>query len=105
MIKYAHKVLETFPEVVKTTASSPVLDYIFQSRDETDQRLLSEQEAYHFHHSVAQLILLCMRVQLDLKTVVSFLTTCVKAPNDDDWGKMQRDMPKYDRDLSHACKG
>ena len=58
-------------------------------RDENERKLLPE-EARAFHHSVAQLLFLCGRARPDIKTAVLFLTTRVKAPDKDDWGKLKR---------------
>ena len=43
-----------------------------------------------FHHSVAQLLFVATRVRRDIQTAVAFLTTRVKKPDEDDWGKLKR---------------
>ena len=43
-----------------------------------------------FHHTVAQLLFLLPRARRDLGAAVSFLTSRVKRPDEDDWGKLKR---------------
>ena len=43
-----------------------------------------------FHHTTAQLLFLSSRARRDIQTAVAFLTTRVKAPDEDDWGKLKR---------------
>ena len=43
-----------------------------------------------FHHMMAQLLFLCMQARRDILTVVAFLTTRAKEPDEDDWGKLKR---------------
>jgi hypothetical protein len=50
---------------------------------EKQGKWLSEEHAQHFHHAVAQVLFLSV-------TAVSFLTTRVKKPDKDDWGKLKR---------------
>jgi hypothetical protein len=53
-----------------------------------------------FHHSVAQLLFVSTRVRRDIQTVVAFLTTRVKKPDEDDWGKLKR-LLKYLKGTKH----
>ncbi len=41
-----------------------------------------------FHRTVYQLLFAANRARHDIQTAVSFLTTGVKAPDQDDWGKL-----------------
>ena len=59
-------------------------------RDESEAKFLPEEQAVMFHHSVAQLLFLSMRARRDIQTAVLFLTTRVKKPDEDDWGKLRR---------------
>ncbi len=43
-----------------------------------------------FHHVTAQLLFASTRVRRDIQTTVAFLTTRVKQPGEDDWGKLKR---------------
>jgi hypothetical protein len=55
-----------------------------------DGRKLSEELADAFHHRVYKLLFAANRARRDIQTAVSFLTTRVKAPDEDDWGKLVR---------------
>jgi hypothetical protein len=55
-----------------------------------DGRKLNEELADAFHHTVYQLLFAANRARHDIQTAVSFLTTRVKAPDEDDWGKLVR---------------
>jgi hypothetical protein len=43
-----------------------------------------------FHHTVYQLLFAANRARQDIQTAVSFLTTRVQAPDNDDWGKLKQ---------------
>jgi hypothetical protein len=43
-----------------------------------------------FHHTVAQLLFMATRAIRDIQTAVAFLTTRVKSPDEDDWGKLKQ---------------
>ena len=43
-----------------------------------------------FLHTVAQLLFMRSRARRDIQTAVAFLTTRVKGPDEDDWGKVKR---------------
>jgi hypothetical protein len=64
-------------------------DRLFQVRPPTEATFLSEEQARAFHHTTAQLLFLS-RIRRDIQTTVAFLTTRVKRPDNDDWGKLQR---------------
>jgi hypothetical protein len=59
-------------------------------RDKKETKLLEEDQALAFHHTVAQLLFMCTRAQQDIQTAVAFLTTRVKNPDKDDWGKLKK---------------
>lgn len=58
--------------------------------DEEEARPLEEDQALAFHHTVAQLLFMATRARRDIQTAVAFLTTRVKNPDEDDWGKLKR---------------
>jgi hypothetical protein len=89
MIKYLQNIIEEFPEVLRGTKASPARDNLFEIREEGDRKLLPEEQARKFHRTVAQLLFLCMRARPDVQTLVSFLTTRVKDPDEDNWGKLR----------------
>ena len=66
-----------------------MVDYLFNIRDETEARALEEERALAFHHTVAQLLFMSSRARRDIQTAVAFLTTRVKRPDKDDWGKLK----------------
>jgi hypothetical protein len=93
MIPYIKKILHEFPEKITGVASSPAADHLLKIRAPSEARLLPDQQATAFYHTVAQLLFLS-RVRHDIQTAVAFLTTRVKAPDKDDWGKVKR-LLKY----------
>jgi len=60
--------------------ATPASDHLFDISEDDPGKLLPEEQAQDFHHSVVQLLFLCIHMRPDLKTVVSFLTTQIKAP-------------------------
>jgi hypothetical protein len=90
MIKYLKNVIKEFPEVIKGRAATPAHEKLFVIRDEKDARRLSEEQALAFHHTVAQLLFMATRARRDVQTAIAFLTTRVKSPDEDDWGKLKR---------------
>ena len=83
MIPYITKVIADFPEKITGVASSPAADHLFKIRPPDEARILPESQAIAFHHTTAQLFFLS-RVCRDVQTVVAFLTTRVKTPDEDD---------------------
>ena len=75
MIKYLQKIIEEFPEVIKSTRSSPAGDHLFKIREETDRKVLLEEQARQLHRMVAQLLFLRKRARPDIEPLISFLTT------------------------------
>ncbi len=55
-----------------------------------DGRKLSKELAEVFHHTVYQLLFAANRARRDIQMAVLFLTTWVKAPDQDNWGKLVR---------------
>eukprot|EP00984_Skeletonema_dohrnii_P016801 scaffold7524_cov79-Skeletonema_dohrnii-CCMP3373.AAC.1 len=129
MIPYIGTIITEFPEAITKSAPSPYTDNLFKVRDEADAKFLPEEQAVAFHRTVAQLLFLCYRARKDIQTAVSFLTTRVRRPDEDDWGKVKRvlrylygtrslplrltvddlTVAKWNIDASHAvhwdCKG
>jgi hypothetical protein len=66
--------------------ATPANDYLFKVSE--DGRKLSKDLAEAFHHTVYQLLFAANRARRDIQTAVSFLTTQVQAPDEDDWGKL-----------------
>eukprot|EP00804_Cyclotella_cryptica_P016577 CCRYP_020528-RE/>CCRYP_020528-RE protein AED:0.38 eAED:0.38 QI:0/-1/0/1/-1/1/1/0/519 len=88
MAGYTKEIIAGFPEVIQGTSATPAADHLFQTRD--DGRKLPEEQAAAFHRTTAQLLFLSGRARRDIQTTVAFLTTRVKQPDEDDWGKLKR---------------
>jgi hypothetical protein len=71
------------PEPLVGKAVTPVGDRLFDILDEKDARPLEQERAITFHHTTAQLLFMAMRACWDTQATVAFLTTRVKAPDED----------------------
>ena len=80
--------------MITVKATIPAADHQFSVRYADKAEYLPEQKAIAFHHTTAQLLFLSSRVRGDIQTAVSFLTTRVKKPDEDVWGKLKRAL-KY----------
>jgi len=89
MIDYLKNVINDFPELIKGKVATPAHDKLFVIRDKSKSRKLNEEQALAFHHMVAQLLFMATRARRDIQTAVAFLTTRVKSPDEDDWGKLK----------------
>jgi hypothetical protein len=85
---YLGNVIKEFPEEITGTCTTLASDHLFKVRE--DRRKLSEELADAFHHTVYQLLFAENRVRRDIQTAVLFVTARVKAPDEDDWGKLVR---------------
>jgi hypothetical protein len=94
MITYLKNVISKFPEIITGKSATPAADHLFTIRDEKEAKPLDEEQALAFHHTVAQVLFMAARVRRDIQTAVAFLTTRVKNPDKDDWGKLKQ-MLKY----------
>ncbi len=90
MVKYTKAIINSFPENITTPAATPATDHLFQVRNDNEAILLPEDQAVIFHNTVPQLLFLAARDRRDIQTPVAFLTTRVKKPDEDDWGKLKR---------------
>jgi hypothetical protein len=104
IIKHIQRAFDDFPDEIGKNSSTPASDHLFQVRDpeETEKmrKWLPEEQAVHFHHTVAQLLFISTRVKKDIQMAVAFLTTRVKKPEEDDWGKLKRVL-KYLKGAKH----
>ena len=96
MIKYLDKILKGFLEELGASAATPAAEHLFQVRNDSEAEFLSEDKAQECHHITAQLLFLsaCARCDIQIQVTAAFLTTRVKKPDTDDWGKLWR-MLKY----------
>ena len=69
-------------------AATPAADHLFSVRDADEAKYPPEENAIAFHHTTAQLIFLRSRERRDIQTSVYFLTTRVKKPDEENWGKL-----------------
>ena len=90
MINYLKNVSNEFPETITGRAATPAHDKLFVIRDKEEARPLEEDQALAFHHTVAQLLFMATRARQDMQPAVAFLTTRVKSPDEDEWGKLKR---------------
>ncbi len=70
-------------------SSTPAADHLFNVCPQHGSSFLPEEQAHSFHHTTAQLLFLS-RVQRDIQPTIAFLTTRVKQPDEDDWGKLKK---------------
>jgi hypothetical protein len=97
MIRYLKNVISEFPEVITGKSATPAADHLFTIRDKKEAKPLDEERALAFHHTVAQLLFMATRVRRDIQMAVAFLTTRVKSPGEDDWGKLKRVLKYLNR--------
>ncbi len=90
MIKYLKGVIEAFPEQIVGKSATLAGERLFDIRDKKDRKLLDKERAMAFHHTTAQLLFMATRARRDIQMTVAFLTTRVKLPDKDDWGKLKR---------------
>ena len=50
MIKYLQKIIDDFPEEIRTTRATPANENLFKIREEGEQQFLPEEQAQAFHH-------------------------------------------------------
>ena len=92
MIDYVKKMLQEFEEIQKIGAPSkvPWTDQMFVVDDNSPK--LDPKRAEQFHTFVAKALFLCARSRPDIKPIVVFLCTRVKAPTEQDWSKLIKMM-------------
>jgi hypothetical protein len=56
MITYLKNVIEQFPEEISGRALSPAAEHLIAVRDKSKARVLEEERALAFHHTVAHLL-------------------------------------------------
>ena len=92
MRDYLMTMIEAFPEDLMTGArvASPWNENLFKVHE--DSPILDKERAEQFHTTTAQGLFLCKRARPDISPAIAYLTTRVKNPNIDDWGKLVRMM-------------
>ena len=92
MIKYLQKIIDKFPEVLMGTKACPAGDNLLKIQNNKDRELMPEEMARQFHLTTAKILFLCKRSGPDVETLVYFLTTRVKEPDVDGWGKLRHGL-------------
>jgi hypothetical protein len=104
MLKHIDKIFNDFPEEIGKASLTPASENLFWIRDPGEntelKKWLEPERARDLHHTVAQLLFVSTRVRRDIQTAVAFLTTRVKKPDEDDWGKLKRIL-KYLKGTRH----
>ncbi len=90
MSHYVQEILDGFPEDIARTSATPHSENLFVVKEDGSNIWLSEDKAMQFHRTTAQLLFLSTRARRDIQTAVSFLTTRVKQPDEDDWCKIRK---------------
>ena len=83
---YLMDVLDEFPEDTTKHVTTPAADHLFDVSE--DAKLLPLQQKEIFHQTVAKLLWVALRARPDILTALSFLTTRVQSPDEDDWKKL-----------------
>jgi hypothetical protein len=105
MDEYVSDLLEDAPADMAGTAVTPAGDHLFQIS--MNPEYLGDSASELFHTFTAKLLFLCKRARPELQTAIAFLTTRVKHPDTDDYGKLSR-VIKYLRgapDLALTLEG
>jgi hypothetical protein len=92
------KIIKEFPEEILEKQATPAGDHLFKVRK--DGTKLNEEQADAFHHIVYQLLFAANQTRQDIQMAVLFLTTRVKDPDEDNWGKLKWDL-KYLNGTKH----
>ena len=87
---YLRKVLYEFPETIQGRVETPAEDHLFMVRYNTDRKLLEKERSAAFNHAVSQLIFSTPWVRKDIQTVVAFLMTRARTPDENNWWKLRR---------------
>jgi hypothetical protein len=59
-------------------------------KDKSLAKLLLEEQARAIHHASTQLLFLSTRARWDIQSTTAFLTTQVRCPDENDWGKVKQ---------------
>jgi hypothetical protein len=88
MVPYMEEIVDGYPDNIPAGARTPAANCLFS--DLEDSPLLNERQAKTFHHTVAKLLWGSMRARPDVLTAMSYLTSKVKNPNENDKKKLLR---------------
>jgi hypothetical protein len=82
--------MKAAPGSIGKIVTTPATENLFKVRNASEAKLLEKQKAVTFHATVAKLLFVAKRGRPDILLAVSFLTTRVKLPTEDDWKKLIR---------------
>ena len=88
MNRFIEDALEDFPEDEWVSALCPVRYHIFKVN--ANGKPLDTKRALLFHCFVANLIFISKRARPNIQPVISYITTRVREPDEDDWKKLRR---------------
>ena len=72
MMEYIKNIIKDFPEEIVGTNTSPATDHIFTVRDPSLAKVLPEEQAMAFHHTMAQLLFLSESARRDIQLCTGF---------------------------------
>ena len=99
MHDYVDELLKESPDDLMTkNSATPAASHLFTVDPNCEK--LDTESATLYHHLTAKLLYLAKRTRPDLLTAVSFLSTRVLSPDQDDWKKLGRCL-QYLRDNPH----
>jgi hypothetical protein len=90
MVDYLKWVINDFPEVITGSAATPATDNLFDVHPDEERTLIYDKRARSCYHSVAQLPFASSISRNYIHMTTTFLTTRLKSPDEDDWGKLKR---------------
>ena len=101
MYDYVDEMINELPTEIIAESATPVSNHLFEIRDDGDNdQLLTPKLSGELHHFVAKTLFLSKRARPNLQTAIVFLTTRVKAPDNDDRKKLSKLM-KYLQDTRY----
>ena len=88
MQEYLKECIVAFGEGINSAAKTPAMKNLLNVNDESPK--LSSDKAETFHHIIGKLLHVAKRARLDILPTVTFMCRRVKAPTEQDWGKLKR---------------
>ena len=66
MVPYVEQVIEDFMEPITTSSATPATENLFKVHEDSQKKVLPEEQAVAFHHTAAQLLFASTRVRRDI---------------------------------------
>ena len=98
MNDYVDKLLADLPEEMIGTAATPASEWLYETNSASPK--LDQTQKDHFHQLTARILFLSKRARPELQTALSYLTTRVQQPDEDDRKKLMR-LVKYLQAFPH----